>query len=194
MSTTTISIAEARKLHADGNESIKKFLERKFGKKLLPQSSPKQQQHAKICEELEIDPDTIPMIMDVQDALKLLKCKDIIPKFKELSEDLRDHFLAEWSLIKIFEAFNLQDNGKPWIPDYTPGNNQPKWEVRWFEVKADAKNPSGFGFSDSDFDHWAADAYCGSRLACREENRLRFIMKAHEGLFIKKYLILKPKK
>lgn len=199
--TTTISKKAAIKLYVEGNEATKKFLESKFPKKLFVNGPPKQlvsskkkEAHAKVCKELGIDPATIPMIMDVQDALKLLKSKDMIPKFKDVSKDLRDHFLAEWSLIKIFEAMNLQENGKPWIPDYTPGNTQSKWEVRWFEIKADTKNPSGFGFSNSSYVFWSTAARCGSRLACREENRLRFIMKAHEGLFIEKYLIIKPKK
>lgn len=198
--TTTISKKAAIKLYAEGNEATKKFLEGKFSKKLFTNtpakrsvSPSKNDMHEKICKELDIDPSSIPVILDVQDALKILKSKEMIPKFKDVSNDLRNHFLAEWSLIKIFEAMNIMDDGKKWIPDYTPGNTQPKWEVRWFEVKADSKNSSGFGFSLSLCAGCNAGTYCGSRLACREENRLRYIMKAHEGLFIEKYLIIKKR-
>lgn len=154
----------------------------------------KKEQHAKVCKELGIDPATIPLIMDVKDALKVLKSKAKIPTFKDVEKELRDYFLADWSLVKIVEAFNLQPSGKIWRPDYRPGNSEYKWEPRWFEIKANDKNSSGFGFSYSTYDRWLTDAFCGSRLACKEENHIRFILKQFEGLFVKKIVIIKPKK
>jgi hypothetical protein len=153
----------------------------------------KKEQHAAVCKGLGIDPATIPMIMDVKDALKHLKSKEKRPTFKEVSKDLRDHFLAEWDLIKITEAMNLQPDGKIWKPDYHTRPLEDKWQLGWVEVKADAENPSGFGFSCSGYDYGGTDTYCGSRFAFKKQERGRFVLKQFEGLFIKKYLILKQK-
>lgn len=150
----------------------------------------KKQQHAKVCQKLNIDPATIPMIMDVKDALKHLKRKPMIPQFNDVEKRLRNYFIADWSLIMIAEAMNLQPDGKIWIPDYN-NEKEDKWEVDWFRVKANVMNPSGFGFSSSCYGCWTATTSCGSRVAFKEKDRLRFVVEQHERLFIQKILILK---
>lgn len=154
----------------------------------------KKEKHKEICKELGLDPKKIPMILDVKDALKLLKSKVKIPTFKDVEAYLRDHFLADWSLMKMAEAMNLQPDGKIWQPNYHKKPLEDKWEARWWEVQADEKNPSGFGFSYSHCDGWDTNTGCGSRLAFQDVDRLRYVMLAHKGLFVRKLLILKQKK
>lgn len=116
----------------------------------------------KVCKALDIDPESIPPIMSFEVACEWLKRKPDLPIVKHLPKQLQAYVLADYKLITITEALNLDvKTRKPWYPDYTDMSEY-KYEP-WFEVKADKKRPSGFGFSYSSFGYLVH--VCGCRLA-----------------------------
>lgn len=143
----------------------------------------------KVCKKLEIDPESIPPIMSFEAACEWLKRKPVLPIVKHLPKKHQRYVIADYKLITITEALNLDPKTKlPWKPNYFD-TDEYKYEPR-FWIKADAKHPSGSGFSVSDFDLWVTGTDCGSRLCLKSYERWKFIVKVHEKLFIERTLIL----
>lgn len=145
----------------------------------------------KVCKKLEIDPESIPPIMSFEIACEWLREKPVLPIVKHLPKKRQGYVIADYKLITITEALNLDPKTKlPWEPNYH--TNETKYEPR-FWVKADAKHPSGSGFSGSNFGSWSTASLttCGSRLCLKSYGRWKFIVNVHEKLFIERTLILK---
>jgi hypothetical protein len=95
---------------------------------------------ADACMALKLDPKKLP---DVS-MLPVIHQKAIISMYK---------------LTIIVEALN-----EGWKPNWND-SNEAKYST-WFEIKADKKRPSGFGFSGTYYDSWYTNSHtdCGSRL------------------------------
>lgn len=144
----------------------------------------------KVCKSLDIDPESIPPIMSFEIACEWLKIKPALPVIKDLPEKHQAYVIADYKLVTITEAINLDPKTKKlWQPNYND-SNESKYEPR-FWIKTDKKRPSGFGFSGSFYDHWFTSSFVGSRLCFKDYDRLNFAQKVHEKLYIERTLILK---
>lgn len=120
---------------------------------------------ADACKKLNIDPKTA-------DA------------FKALPKEYRKYTTAMYKLTIITQAIN--ENKKANWND----QNEPKY-FPWVKPKADAKNPSGFGFSHSGCGHWSTGTSCGSRLSFRKSEDCLYALKQFESLYIDIFLYTK---
>jgi hypothetical protein len=144
----------------------------------------------KVCKSLGIDPESIPPIMSFENACEWLERKPMLPVVLGLPKKHQNYVIADYKLITITEALNMDPKTKtPWEPDWSD-SSQNKYQP-WFWPKADKKRPSGFGFSGAACDYWRTLTFVGSRLCLKNYDRWKFITKVHEKLFIERTLILK---
>lgn len=80
-----------------------------------------------------------------------------LPEVSMLPEKHQKSVTAFYKLTIIAEALN-----KDWQPNWTNWNENKYYA--WFEVKADKKRPSGFGFSDTHYGWSYPGTFVGSRL------------------------------
>ena len=108
---------------------------------------------------------------------KASKTNPKLPDFSTFPEEDRAHMAADYQLARIIKFFN-----EGVIPDYTPGNNQKKYEPYFYVVK-DSSKPSGFALSF----HGCVDVYVfsfvGSRLLALDVESLEHITEHFIGEF-----------
>ncbi|MFN8317173.1 MAG: hypothetical protein U0T32_12070 [Chitinophagales bacterium] len=98
-----------------------------------------------------------------------------------LKKALSDHY----DLIVVFkEAVNAG-----WEPDWDNAD-QKKWFL-WAWVEKNETTPSGFGFSNANYDYSCTNANVGSRLCTESEEQLEFIYNNFKHLFEGYLLIAK---
>jgi len=123
-------------------------------------------------------------IKTFEDACKALKLKTDLPDVSLLPEKHREAITAHYKLVIIAEALN-----DGWEPNWNDSN---EWKYyAWFEVEADKKNPSGFGFSTTDFGVSFARTGVGSRLCFRTRELALYAAKQFKDLYKQYFLILK---
>jgi hypothetical protein len=120
------------------------------------------------------------IVKDFKHACKILGRESLLPDVSKLTLSLGISLIAYTKIATIIEAKNKLDG---FIIDYTD-SNQKKWQPWWWQVKADAKHKSGFGFSVSLTSYGDTHTSCGSRLCCGSQEAVEDIMKRFEKLFI----------
>jgi hypothetical protein len=95
-------------------------------------------------------------IKTFEDALKETGRPDV-PDFKDVPEDLRPHFQAQYKAVVIAEALN-----EGWTPNYR-SEMQCKWSP-WFCVI-----PSGFAFNGADYEYSLPTMGSAARLCFKSE-------------------------
>lgn len=127
-------------------------------------------------------------IKTVGDACKALGLdpEKAIPDFAGYPEEDREAMIAHAELVIVLKALNLDEDGKPYRPNWNNWN-EPKYYA-WFDVKASAEKPSGFGFSDSSYDHSGSFATVGSRLCSRSSAIALYAAKQFERLYLAYFL------
>lgn len=121
-------------------------------------------------------------IKSFKDACKSLKLKPTLPNVSALPRKHQKALLAHYQLIIICEALN-----EGWKPNWND-SSQTKYTA-WFEIKADEKHPSGFGFSITTYDYWLTSTYVGSRLCFKSSELALYAGKQFEKLFIDYFLL-----
>ena len=123
-------------------------------------------------------------IKTFNDACKALKLKPTLPDVSALPKKHQKALLAHYQLIIIAEALN-----EGWQPDW---NNHSEYKYYpWFEVKANAKNPSGFGFSDTRYVYWRTSTSVDSRLCFKSSELALYAGKQFKELYKDYFLITK---
>ncbi len=124
-------------------------------------------------------------IKSFADACKKLK---IDPKtadvFKTLPTEYKKYMTAMYKLTIITQAINESKKAN-WND-----HNEPKY-FPWVGIAADAKRPSGFGFSDTGYDCWRTNTHCGSRLSFRRSEDCKYALKQFESLYKIIFLYIK---
>ena len=122
-------------------------------------------------------------IKSFSDACKALGIsEEKLPEVSMLPVKHQKSITAFYKLVTIIEAIN---NG--WTPDWS---NENQWKYyAWFGVKATKKNPSGSGFSLSDYNSSAYSAGVGSRLCVDSSEKALYLGKQFADLY-KDYLLL----
>lgn len=138
-----------------------------------------------LCETYDVDPDNIPEITSFEDACKALghDPKKVLPDVSLMPEKHREAITSLCMLVIIAEAIN---EGKQ--PNWND-NNEYKY-YPWFEVKADAKHPSGSGLSSHGYDYWLSNTYVGSRLCYSSRDRAEYAGKQFKPLYEKYFLMI----
>lgn len=114
-------------------------------------------------------------------------CKELginakaIPDVSMLPPKDRKAIIAHYKLIKIAEALN-----DGWKPNWHTGES--KYNP-WFEVIADAKRPSGFGFSYTSYDCWFTGTDVGSRLCYKSSELALYAGKQFAKLYQEYFLM-----
>lgn len=136
----------------------------------------KSQKFLKLCKEYDVDPANVREVLSVKQAFKI-RGIDIL-KMPGLSKiPKRFRLWLEWlyKMAVVAEAFNSDDNGKVWIPNYNDSNEE-KYEI-WWHVKADSKHTSGSGLSYDDFVFWCACSNVPARLCFLNRDTAIFVGK-----------------
>ena len=120
-------------------------------------------------------------IKTFNDACKALKLKPTLPNVSALPKKHQKALLAHYQLIIIAEALN-----EGWQPNWNNGESK---YYPWFEIKANEKNPSGFGFSTTHCVYWRTLADVGSRLCFKSNKLALYAGKQFEKLY-KDYLLI----
>jgi hypothetical protein len=105
-----------------------------------------------------------------------------LPDVSALPKKHQKALIAHYKLIIIAEALN-----EGWQPNWNDMNEYKYFP--WFRVKADAKRPGGFGFSDSGYVSWAASTHVGSRLCFKTSALALYAGKQFEKLY-KEYSLI----
>ena len=136
----------------------------------------KSQKFVKLCKKYGVNPENVREVLSVKQAFKV---RDIdILKMPGLSKiPKRFRLWLEWlyKMAVVAEAFNTDENGKLWIPNYNDPNEY-KYEI-WWNVKADPKHASGSGLSCRDFGRWAASSSVPARLCFINRDTAIFVGK-----------------
>ena len=107
---------------------------------------------------------------------------NIMPDVSMLPEAYRKPQLALFKLHVVAEVLN-----DGWIPDYTEGQQNTKYEP-WFEVIPSKDKPSGSGLSYYDFDHWYTHSNVGVRLCYKDRSTAEYagtqFKELYEDLFL----------
>ena len=108
------------------------------------------------------------LIKKWQDAFKV-KGMDpkVLPDVSMIPEQYRKPVIAQFILNVVAEVLNGD-----WKADYTDYNQYKYYP--YFEVKADAARPSGFGLSYGAYDDWSAATTCGVRLSYKDHETAKF--------------------
>lgn len=115
------------------------------------------------CKKLQLDPKALPDV-------------SMIPKKH------REAVIASYKLFIIFDAIN-----DVWTPDWS-NSDQYKY-FPWFEIAADKKRPSGFGFSWTGYDCTNAYANAGSRLCCDSRDKAKYVASTFKTEYADLFLI-----
>lgn len=95
-----------------------------------------------------------------------------LPDVSKVPEERRKYNLASERLALITKCYNAEDSDGNvlevgWVPDYSKGNSQRKYEI-WFEVVEDKSSVSGFGLAFGGYVGWLTDTVCGGRLCFKD--------------------------
>ncbi len=115
------------------------------------------------------------------EACKALGIKTAVPDVSMLPVKDRKAIIAHYKLTKIIEALN-----EGWKPNWNDSSETKYFP--WFQIKADAKRPAGFGFSYYDCDGWHTGTYCGSRLCLKSRELALYAGKQFKDLYIEYFL------
>lgn len=121
-------------------------------------------------------------IMTFEDACKALNIAPNVPEVSGLPEKHQKAIIAHYKLVIIAQALN---NG--WEPNWSNWDEYKYFP--WLEVKADESNPSGSGFSYTDYDYSYSDTIVGSRLCFQTRELALYAAKQFEDLY-KDYLLI----
>jgi hypothetical protein len=105
-----------------------------------------------------------------------------LPGVSKLPVKDRKAIIAHYKLVKIAQALNGE-----WKPNWND-NSEGKY-YPWFEVKADAKRPSGFGFSGADCGSWRTCTAVGSRLCFKSSELAVYAGKQFAKLYQEYFLM-----
>lgn len=134
------------------------------------------QKFLSLCKEYGVDPEVVREVLSVKQAFKLQGLDVLkLPGVSKLPKRFR--LWLEWlyKMAVVVEAFNTDENGKLWIPDYN-NPNEYKYEI-WWEVKADSKHPSGSGLSFLDCVRWITASFVPARLCFKNRDTAIFVGK-----------------
>ena len=119
---------------------------------------------------------------------KASKTNPKLPDFSTFPEEDRAHMAADYQLARIIKFFN-----EGVIPDYTPGNNQKKYEPYFYVVK-DSSKPSGFALSSGGYGLAYDYSFVGLRFAFLDYDSMRHVTLHFISLYEKKIGIVPVKK
>jgi len=126
--------------------------------------------------------------MKIKSFTEACKKLNVDPKsveaFKTLPKEYKKYMTAMYKLTIITQAIN--ENKKANWND----SNEPKY-FPWFQIEANDKNPSGVGFSHSDFAFWRTGTFVGSRLSFRNREDCLYAIKQFESLYKIIFLYIK---
>lgn len=122
-------------------------------------------------------------IKTFEDACNALKLPTTLPVVKGLPAKHQEAIVANYKLVIIAEAVN-----EGWQPNWHDSNER-KWEP-WFNVKASAKKPSGFGLSFYGTDYWLTITTVGSRLCFKSRGLAEYAGKKFIKLYEQAYLLM----
>lgn len=123
-----------------------------------------------------------------EDACKSEKVDSkALPDVSMIPEEHQKAIVSLYKLIIIIQAVNRELNGgKRWYPNWNDSN---EWKYfYWPQIDADAKNPSGFGFSYSDCVSAYSSASAGSRLCSKSSEAALYVGNTWPELY-KEYFI-----
>lgn len=89
------------------------------------------------------------------------------PDFSSVPEEFREYIKNHFELVIITKAINKKEDGTFYKPDYK-NRKEVKYNP-WWEV-----DPSGFGFSNSDYGHWSTGTDVGSRLCLSSREDVKY--------------------
>lgn len=105
------------------------------------------------------------------------------PEVSHLSKKDRRPIILHYMLMVVTESYNGD-----WKPNW---NNSSEYKYYpWFWVKADAKRPSGFGFSGTRYDFTNSITNVGSRLCFKSSSDALDAAKKFEKLYLEYLLYL----
>lgn len=136
----------------------------------------KSKKFLQLCKKYNVNPDEVREVLSVKEAFKLLNLDLLkMPGVSKLPKRFR--LWLEWlyKMAVVAEAFNTDENGKLWIPNYNDPSEY-KYEI-WWDVKADKKNPSGSGLSYLVCALWAALSSVPARLCFKNRDTAIFVGK-----------------
>ena len=121
-------------------------------------------------------------IKSFSDACKVLGLsEETLPEVSMLPEKHRKSIIAFYKLVTIIEAIN---NG--WTPNW---NDDDQWKYyAYFGVEASEENPSGSGFSDSNYSRSAYRPTVGSRLCVDSREKAIYLGEQFQDLY-KDYML-----
>jgi len=126
--------------------------------------------------------------MEIKSFAEACKKRKVNPKsldsFKKLPAEYRKYMEAMYKLTIITEAIN-EGKKANWND-----SNEYKYSP-YFWIKADAKRPSGFGFSSSTYGGWDSNTSIGSRLSFRKKEDCLYAIKKFESLYKIIFLYIK---
>lgn len=122
-------------------------------------------------------------IKTFEDACKLLKHDPatVIPDFSAVPEHHRKALIAHTKLVIVTEALNLDEEGKPYRPNWNNWDENKYYP--WLEVETTEYRPSGFGFSNTLYDYSDTNTAVGSRLCSRTSDIARYAGKQFAELY-----------
>ncbi len=136
----------------------------------------KSQKFLSLCKEYDVSPDNVREVLSVKQAFKI-RGVDILkmPGVSKLPKRFR--LWLEWlyKMAVVAEAFNTDESGKLWIPNYNDSNEY-KYEI-WWDVKADSKHTSGSGLSCDGCVGWSAASDVPARLCFKNRDTAIFVGK-----------------
>ena len=102
-----------------------------------------------------------------------------MPNVSMLPKGDRISLVNYYKITKIIEAENKLDNN--WKPNWN-NSSQPKYSI-WHYIKADAKRPAGFGFSNTHYGYTGTGTAVGSRLCFKSDELAKYAGTQFEKLF-----------
>jgi len=136
----------------------------------------KSQKFLRLCSDYGVDSSQVREVLSVKQAFKLLNLDLLkMPGVSKLPKRFR--LWLEWlyKMAVVTEAFNTDENGKLWIPNYNDSSEY-KYEI-WWSVKADKKHPSGSGLSYYDYGNGTTCSYVPARLCFKNRDTAIFVGK-----------------
>ncbi|HMQ79196.1 MAG TPA: hypothetical protein PKE39_04425 [Ignavibacteria bacterium] len=136
----------------------------------------KSKKFLQLCKKYNVNPDEVREVLSVKQAFKLLNLDLFkMPGVSKIPKRFR--LWLEWlyKMAVVTEAFNTDENGKLWIPNYNDSSEY-KYEI-WWDVKADKKHPSGSGLSYDVFVCWVTASDVPARLCFKNRDTAIFVGK-----------------
>lgn len=143
-----------------------------------------------LCKKYEVDPEAVPEILSLEEAFKLTK-RDIkkMPDVSMLDLKFQSFLISGYKTAVLTEAFNTDENGKLWIPNYNDSSEY-KYEI-WWNVKADKKHPSGSGLSSYVYGIWFTTSTVPACLCFKSRAIAIFVGKHFPEVFAPFQLMIK---